>query len=36
MISSPRAKYDILGKSTQELPAEMQRPVVHADDLVPL
>ncbi|ANS29539.1 MULTISPECIES: glutamate 5-kinase [Rhodococcus] len=27
---------DILGKSTQELPAEMQRPVVHADDLVPL
>ena len=27
---------DILGKSTTELPPEMQRPVVHADDLVPL
>lgn len=26
----------MLGRSTQELPPDMQRPVVHADDLVPL
>lgn len=24
------------GRSTRELPSDMQRPVVHADDLVPL
>lgn len=27
---------EMLGHSTTELPADMQRPVVHADDLVPL
>ncbi|RVW11067.1 glutamate 5-kinase [Prescottella agglutinans] len=27
---------DMLGHSTTELPVDMQRPVVHADDLVPL
>ena len=27
---------EILGRSTTDLPADMQRPVVHADDLVAL
>ncbi|MDP1309600.1 hypothetical protein Q6286_26080, partial [Klebsiella pneumoniae] len=27
---------EILGRSTADLPADMQRPVVHADDLVAL
>ena len=27
---------EMLGRSTMELPSDMQRPVVHADDLVRL
>jgi len=26
----------MIGRSTSELPAELRRPVVHADDLVPV